>query len=65
MESFTPELKRLLIEAGCAFVRAGASHAAGDDDIDFHVERPFNRRVASSEPRDCWQGTPEDPTNLQ
>ena len=23
MESFTPELKRLLLAAGCAFVRAG------------------------------------------
>jgi hypothetical protein len=29
MESFTPELKRLLLAAGCAFVRAGK----GDHEI--------------------------------
>ena len=29
MESFTPELKRLLLEAGCVFVRAGK----GDHEI--------------------------------
>ncbi len=29
MESFTPELKRLLLAAGCAFVRAGR----GDHEI--------------------------------